>query len=46
MEVYLEFFLQEGAADKVLVVPKRMKGAKKLVEDLRRLQAAGIAEPD
>jgi hypothetical protein len=45
-EVYLNFFLEEGAQDQVLVVPKRIKRAKRLVEDLRKLQAAGIAEPD
>jgi len=45
-EIGLTLFLKEGAADTVLVVPKRMKGAKRLVEDLRKLQAAGIAEPD
>jgi hypothetical protein len=45
-EACLELFLREGAQDTVLLVPKRMKGAHKLVQDLRKLQAEGFAEPD
>jgi hypothetical protein len=42
----LDLVLAEQVFDSVLVVPKRMKGSSKLVSDLRKLQAAGIAEPD
>jgi hypothetical protein len=45
-KVCIEIFIEEQGADTVLVVPKRMKGSKKLVDDLRKLQAAGIAEPE
>jgi hypothetical protein len=45
-EVGLKLLLEDQATETVLVVPKRMKDAKRLVEDLRTLQAAGIAQPD
>lgn len=45
-EVCLKSFLEDQTTDTVLVVPKRMKDVKKLFEDLRKLQAAGIAEPE
>ena len=45
-KVSLDLLLKEQALDTVLVAPKRRKDVKKLVEDLRKLQAAGIAEPD
>lgn len=45
-EVVLDLFLVEGAQETVLVVPKRRKGANKLVQELRKLQADGFAEQD
>ena len=44
--VSIEFMLQRGDADVVLVAPKRDRKYKKLLEGLRRLRDAGIAEPD
>jgi hypothetical protein len=50
-KVGLEAFLEEQARgaqalDTVLTVPKRGPDIKKRVAGLRKLQAAGIAEPD
>jgi len=42
----IEFMLRRGDADVVLVAPKRDRKYKKLLEGLRRLRDAGIAEPD
>jgi hypothetical protein len=42
----LEFFLERGERDVVLVAPKRHKNFKQLVDGLMHLRNAGVAEPD
>jgi hypothetical protein len=42
----IEFFLEEGTPDTVLVAPKRDRNYPVLLEGLRKLRKAGIAEPD
>ena len=44
--VSLEFLLELGVPDAVLVAPKRAKDFNQLLAGLNRLRAAGIAEPD
>lgn len=45
-QVSLNSFLEEGARDRVLVVPKRDRQLKTYLNDIRRFQAEGIIEPD
>jgi hypothetical protein len=42
----IEWFLDRGEADHVLIAPKRSKTFKKLLDGLRLLQKEGVAEPD
>jgi hypothetical protein len=42
----LQFFLERGEQDVVLVAPKRHKKFKHLLDGLRLLRNAGVAEPD
>jgi hypothetical protein len=44
--VSLSFFLERGDRDIVLVAPKRSKKFAALLDGLKKLRAAGIAEPD
>jgi len=44
--IEIEFFLDSGEADHVMIAPKRSKNFKILVEGLRLLQKEGVAEPD
>lgn len=43
---WLELFLQSGEQDVVLVAPKRARDFRALLDGLRKLREAGIAEPD
>lgn len=42
----LEFFLERGDADLVLVAPKRHRKYRSLLDGLKALRDAGVAEPD
>jgi hypothetical protein len=42
----IEFFLEQGQDDVVLVAPKRAPDFQQLLEGLQTLRTAGIAEPD
>jgi len=42
----LNFFLERGEQDVVLVAPRRHKNFKQLLDGLRRLRDAGVAQPD
>jgi hypothetical protein len=42
----LEFLLERGDQDVVLVAPKRHKKFKQLLDGLKQLRQAGVAEPD
>jgi hypothetical protein len=42
----LEFFLERGERDVVLVAPKRHKKFKQLMEGLKQLRDSGVAEPN
>lgn len=42
----IEWFLDRGEADHVLIAPKRSTNIRKLLDGLRLLQKEGVAEPD
>jgi hypothetical protein len=42
----LEFFLERGDPDVVLVAPKRSRQFRQLLDGLKMLRDAGVAEPD
>jgi hypothetical protein len=42
----IEFFLERGDPDVVLVAPKRNRKYRQLLDGLRALRDAGVAEPD
>lgn len=45
-EIALEWFLESGAPDEVLVAPKRHRKFKDHLAGLKLLRKAGVAEPD
>jgi hypothetical protein len=43
---WIDLFLKDGDADLVLVAPKRDRKFKVLLDGLKKLRDAGVAEPD